>query len=128
MTITFKVRQHFGLTSSYKCTAAVAAGNLLTLDANGQVDVAGTASTNVVGVAAETQATVGGQVTVYMGPIECTLLTVGAVTAGATIEPAAGGAIDDTAGTASVIDLGVALEAATAAAWIMCQINTPKYA
>lgn len=134
MTITFKVTQHFGITTSYKPNADLTAGQLLALDNSGKVGPCGTSDTNCFGIAAEdiTAHPVSGyrrNVTVYQGVVEATLKTEGAVTAGATIEPGTTGLIDDTSATATVEDIGIAHEGATGAGeWILCTVNLPKFA
>ena len=131
MTITFKVRQHYGEVTAYPAdTTDITAGMLLTVNSSGLIEPAGTASTNIIGVAGEDRDVSENQtVPVYQGTIECTIESAGAIVAGATIEPAASGTIDDTVGTASVIDLGVAWEAASGAAeWILVTMNLPKFA
>ena len=51
MTITFKVRQHYGEVTAYPAdTTDITAGMLLTVNSSGLIEPAGTASTNIIDI------------------------------------------------------------------------------
>ena len=130
MTITFKVRQHYGEVTSYKAnTTDITAGMLVSLDSSGLLVPCSTSTTNCVGVAGEDRdVSVNPNVPVYQGTLECTLKSSAAITAGANIECAADGTTADSGTAGKVIDFGVAHEAATGAAeWTLYTLKLPAF-
>lgn len=102
--------------SGYKAfpatAVAIGAGKRVTVNASGQIAVAG-AAVAAIGVTIEAVAASGiGVVKLFSAPGTFLICANGAVTAGAQLFPTAGGNIDD-AGTTAIPY--VALEAATAA-------------
>jgi len=90
------------------------AGKLVTFNSSGQVALASTTATNVVGVALETRSS-GEAIRIGMGLIGVTVYAAsGNITVGESIQPAASGKVDQYAadGTATGA-CGFALEAST---------------
>ena len=122
--MSYKIEAHTHEFLSFEAGGTITAGMLVALNTSYQVVAAGTTSTNVVGVADEDAAS-GEEVRVLMGNIIVYLESAGAITAGASLETAASGTVDDTSGTGLTLQ-AFAVDAATGAAeWIRCICNFP---
>ena len=97
-------------TYTIPASAAVTGGRSVAVSGNNTVAPAGAAATNVVGVAAFDQPTVGGDVTIWMrGPVH-EVTASGAITAGARVDAAANGTVATAA--AGLNNVGIALTTA----------------
>ena len=124
--MTYEIEHHTGEFQTYTAGGTITAGMLVTLNATGGVEAAGTSATNVIGVADEA-ATSGDTVRVASGYLIVYLKSAAAITAGANLETAADGTVDDTSGTGMTLQ-SVAFEAATGAAeWIRAICNFPCF-
>ena len=122
----YEIEHHTGEFLSYTAGGTITAGQVLTLNATGGVEAAGTTATNVIGIADEA-ASSGDTVRVASGYLIVYLQTADAVTAGANLETAASGTVDDTSGTGMTMQ-AVAFEAATAGTqWIRAICNFPCF-
>ena len=109
-------------------TEAITKGLLLAIDASNELEIADATSTNVVGVALETQAD-GDACAFATGVLEVTLTAGAAITAGETVMVTTGGkVITWVTNTSAVGCIGVAQEAASADGdLIRCFVKLPVF-
>ena len=120
----YKIEAHTHEFLSFTAGDTLTAGMLVALNDSYQVIPCTTSTTNCVGIADEA-ASSGDDVRVLQGNVIVYLLSAGAVTAGASLETAADGTIDDTSGTGMTLQ-AFAIDAATGAAeWIRVMGNFP---
>jgi len=124
MTITYKIEHHTNEFQTFTASATITKGQLLSMDSNGKVTPCTTSTTNCVGVADEA-ASSGDTIRVLSGYIIVTLQSAGAITAGASLETAAAGKVDDTSGTGMTLQAWAMEAASGASEWIKCLCHFP---
>ena len=125
----YRIKGHIEVSYTFIAgTGGVTAGLFGSIDANGTVVVAnGTTATNIIGIIDQTKLA-GATVRVYSGYVEAYMTSGGAFAAGAHLECDAAGKADDTALSANVGYIGVAMEAATGAdEYPHCIFNLPAF-
>lgn len=120
----YEIEHHTHEFQDFEAGDTLTAGMLVSLNNAYKIVPCTTSTLNCVGVADEAGSS-GDQVRVLAGWIVVKLKSAAAVTAGASIETAADGTVDDTTGTGMTLQAW-AIDAATAGAqWIRCMGNFP---
>jgi formylmethanofuran dehydrogenase subunit D len=120
----YKIEAHTHEFLSFAAGDTITAGMLVALNDSYEVIPCTTSTTNCVGIADEA-ASDGDDVRVLQGNVIVYVQAADAVTAGASLETAAGGQVDDTSGTGMTLQ-AFAIDAATAGDdWIRIMGNFP---